>query len=143
MAERAPFEDFVAAQDRVWPQVIAELKAGRKQTHWMWFVFPQLASLGRSGMAKRFGLADLADAGKYLAHPVLGPRLREVTELVLGHAGKEPDGIFGPIDALKLRSCMTLFEAKEPEISAFSRVLETFFAGERCPLTSAELRLGQ
>ena len=140
MAERASFEEFVAAQDRVWPAVIAELTAGRKQSHWMWFVFPQLAVLGRSGMAKRFGIDGLLDAQSYLAHPVLGPRLRQVTELVLAQPGVTPEEMLGGVDAMKLRSCMTLFEVADGTNSPFSSVLEAFYAGVRCPLTLAAIK---
>lgn len=99
------------------------------------FVFPQLASLGRSGTAKRYGLAGLGDARAYLADPVLGPRLVEAAALLLAHSGADPVSIMGPVDAIKLRSSMTLFEAADPSEPAFSAVLETLCAGERCALT--------
>src|SRR3954465_10600364 len=115
-------EDFVAAQDRVWPAVLAELRAGRKTGHWMWFVFPQIAGLGRSPMARRYAIGSLEEARAYLAHPVLGPRVRESAEALLVHAGPSPGSILGGIDALKLRSSMTLFERAAPEDDVFGRV---------------------
>ena len=116
-------DDFVAAQDRVWPAVLDELRAGRKTSHWMWFVFPQIAGLGRSPMAQRYALADADEAREYLAHPVLGPRLREVSEILLTHTGLSAFDIFGGIDAMKLRSSMTLF-AEATEDPLFQRVLD-------------------
>ena len=139
MAERATFKDFVAAQDRVWDAVTAELAAGRKASHWMWFIFPQLASLGRSGTAKFYGLANLDEARAYLAHPVLGPRLAEATRLTLSHPEKSAEDIMGHIDALKLCSSMTLFEAADPQNPDFAKALDTFYDGQRCPLTRAAL----
>ena len=100
---------FVAAQERVWPEVVAELGAGRKRTHWMWFVFPQVAGLGSSAMAQRYAIGSLDEARAYLAHPVLGARLREATRLVLRHRGTPAEAVLGPIDAMKFRSSMTLF----------------------------------
>jgi len=100
---------FVQAQAPVWDRVRAELAAGRKESHWMWFVFPQLAALGRSATAKHFGLDDLQAARAYLAHPVLGPRLIEAARLMLRHQGQPPEAVLGGIDAMKLRSSMTLF----------------------------------
>ena len=105
----ASFGDFVAAQDAVYPAVLAELGAGLKRTHWMWFVFPQLAALGRSERARFYGIIDLAQARDYLAHPVLGPRLLDCTTLVNAIANRTAHEIFGSPDDLKFRSCMTLF----------------------------------
>jgi uncharacterized protein (DUF1810 family) len=127
-------EDFVAAQDRVWPAVLDELRAGRKTSHWMWFVFPQIAGLGRSPMAQRYALAGADEAREYLAHPVLGPRLREAAELLLTHTGLSAFDIFGGIDALKLRSSMTLFAHATGE-PLFQRVLDRYFDGEPDPAT--------
>jgi uncharacterized protein (DUF1810 family) len=118
-------DDFVAAQDRVWPAVLAELRAGRKTSHWMWFVFPQLAGLGRSPMSQRYALADADEAREFYAHPVLGPRLRECCELLLTHTGLSAFDIFGGIDAMKLRSSMTLF-AEATDDPLFTQVLEAF-----------------
>jgi uncharacterized protein (DUF1810 family) len=122
-------DDFASAQDQVWPAVLAELRAGRKTSHWMWFVFPQIAGLGHSPMARRYALAGADEAREYLAHPVLGPRLREVTELLLGHTGLSAFDIFGGIDAMKLRSSMTLF-ARASGDPLFQQVLDRYFDGE-------------
>jgi uncharacterized protein (DUF1810 family) len=122
-------DDFVSAQDQVWPSVLAELRAGRKTSHWMWFVFPQIAGLGHSPMARRYALAGADEAREFLAHPLLGPRLREVTELLLGHTGLSAFDIFGGIDAIKLRSSMTLF-ARASGDPLFEQVLDRYFEGE-------------
>lgn len=130
---------FVAAQDPVWPRVVAELAAGRKTSHWMWFVFPQLAGLGASAMSVRYALASRAEAAAYLAHPTLGPRLREATDLLLAHAGTPAAAVLGGIDAVKFRSSMTLFHAAAPEEARFATALATFFGGEEDPKTLAIL----
>jgi uncharacterized protein (DUF1810 family) len=122
---------FVEAQAGVFDQALKELRAGRKQSHWMWFVFPQLRGLGFSDMAQRFGIANLAGAQAYLAHPLLGPRLHACGQAVLDWAGcRTPVQVFGAVDALKLCSSMTLFEAAggEPE---FGQVLDAMYAGAR------------
>lgn len=128
---------FLAAQEKVWPDVVRELKAGRKTSHWIWYVFPQLAALGRSERARRYGLADLAAAEAYLADPTLRARLIEAAELLLTHPDKSAEEILGPIDALKVRSSMTLFERVPQAPEVFGRVLELFYGGERCPLSGA------
>ncbi|WP_332816065.1 DUF1810 domain-containing protein [Ramlibacter sp.] len=131
---------FVAAQDPVWETVLAELRAGRKQTHWMWFVFPQLAGLGRSSMARHYGLSGLDEARAYRAHPVLGPRLREACALLLdAPEGRQAGEILGGIDAVKLRSCLTLFARAAPGDEVFGRCLQRYFGGQADPLTIAEL----
>ncbi len=135
-------ERFVAAQDPVWPQVVAELEAGRKETHWMWFVFPQIAGLGRSGMAERYALASVAEAAAYLDHPVLGSRLRLATGLVLQHAGQPAEAILGPVDAMKLRSSMTLFALAHPGEPGFAAALDAFWDGDRDPATLAIVTAG-
>jgi uncharacterized protein (DUF1810 family) len=124
-------ERFVQAQDdhRTYTRAVAELRAGRKTGHWMWFVFPQIAGLGRSATAQAYAIADLAEARAYLAHPVLGPRLVECAEIVAGHRDKTAEQIFSWLDAMKLRSSMTLFAAADPEQPAYAAVLEHFFAG--------------
>ncbi len=132
-------ERFVAAQDPVWPRVKAELAAGAKRSHWMWFVFPQIAGLGTSAMSVRYALASVAEARGYLAHPVLGARLREATDLMLGHAGRPAETVLGGIDAVKFRSSMTLFEAADPAEPRFRRALEAFFGGKADPRTLALL----
>jgi uncharacterized protein (DUF1810 family) len=128
-------ERFVAAQDPVWAEVTAELAAGRKRTHWMWFVFPQIAGLGRSGMAQRYALASVAEAADYADHPVLGPRLRQATELMLAHAGRSPESILGDIDAMKFRSSMTLFALARPGEPCFAAALDAFWDGAPDPAT--------
>ncbi|MHA6347324.1 DUF1810 domain-containing protein [Roseivivax sp. CAU 1761] len=135
----AALEEFVAAQDPVWDRVTAELRAGRKESHWIWWVFPQLATLGRSQRAVHFGLAGRDEAAAYLAHPVLGPRLVEAAALLLGHAGTPPEDILGPVDAMKVRSSMTLFEAVPGAPRAFTLVLERLYDGDRCAATRAAL----
>jgi uncharacterized protein (DUF1810 family) len=126
---------FVDAQAPVFDTVCAELAAGDKRTHWMWFVFPQLKALGRSGTAKHFGIEDRDEALAYWRHPVLGPRLAQCARLLLGVRGKTAHEIFGSPDDLKLRSCMTLFEAVAPEEPVFGEVLEKYCAGQRDDLT--------
>jgi uncharacterized protein (DUF1810 family) len=130
---------FVDAQRGVWPDALAELRAGRKTSHWMWFVFPQIAGLGSSPMARRYAFAGVAEARAYLAHPVLGPRLREATEAMLAHAGTAPEVILGGIDALKLRSSMTLFEAAADDPALFARCLDASYSGARDADTLARL----
>jgi len=120
---------FVAAQERVWLEVAAELAAGRKRTHWMWFVFPQVAGLGSSAMAQRYAIGSLDEARAYLAHPVLGARLREATRLILRHRGTPAEAVLGPIDAMKLRSSMTLFAEAAAEEPLFGEALEAFHDG--------------
>jgi uncharacterized protein (DUF1810 family) len=134
------FDSFIAAQDRVWRAVLAELEAGAKRSHWMWFVFPQVAGLGGSEMAVRYALGSAAEAQDYLAHPVLGPRLREVTGLMLRHAGRDASQILGPVDALKFRSSMTLFQVAAPGEPLFAEALRAFAGAEPDPRTLALLR---
>jgi uncharacterized protein (DUF1810 family) len=132
-------ERFVAAQDAVWPQVVAELREGRKRSHWMWFVFPQVAGLGLSATSVRYALASRAEAVAYLAHPVLAARLHEATDLMLGHAGTPAEAILGGIDAVKFRSSMTLFHAAAPGEDRFRRALAGFFHGAEDPQARAIL----
>lgn len=131
-----PFQHFIDAQASVWASVRTELEAGRKRTHWMWFVFPQLAALGHSPTAKHYGLASLEDAKAYLAHPVLGARLRAATRLVNAVEGRSAFDIFGSPDDLKLRSSMTLFaRAAGGEGGEFREALERYYQGVEDPLT--------
>lgn len=123
-------ERFVVAQAPVYARVCDELRAGRKQSHWMWFAFPQIAGLGHSAMAQTYAIASLAEANAYLAHPVLGPRLRECTGLVLAVAGKTARQIFGQPDDLKFRSSMTLFARAAPDEPLFRDALAKFYGGE-------------
>jgi uncharacterized protein (DUF1810 family) len=129
---------FVDAQQCVYNDALAELRRGRKESHWMWFVFPQLAGLGQSPTAQFYGIESSAEARAYLEHPLLGPRLRQCTRAVLAHAGQAPEEIFGGIDAMKFRSSMTLFEAVADAAEPFGAALEAFFEGER---DAATLRL--
>jgi uncharacterized protein (DUF1810 family) len=121
---------FKTAQAGVIDQALAELRAGRKQSHWMWFVFPQIQGLGFSAMAQTYGIVSLAEARAYLADPELGHRLRSCLEALLAHAGRPAESILGGVDAVKLRSCLTLFRAAAPNDQLFQRALDVFFAGE-------------
>ena len=132
-------ERFVEAQAPVYAAVLRELGAGRKTSHWMWFVFPQLRSLGRSATAKFYGLEGREEASAYWQHPLLGARLGECTRLVLATAGRTAHEIFGSPDDLKLRSCMTLFDVVAPAEPAFRAVLDRFYGGEADPMTLAEI----
>ena len=131
-------ERFVHAQDAQWQDIDAELRAGRKRTHWIWFVFPQLRGLGRSEASEHYGLASLEEARAYLAHPILGQRLMECTRLVLSHPDRTPTRIFGA-DDVKVRSCMTLFHRAAPGEPAFRAVLEWGYGGEPDGRTDALL----
>jgi uncharacterized protein (DUF1810 family) len=124
-------ERFVAAQDehRTYEAAVAELRSGRKLSHWMWFVFPQIAGLGRSAMSGRYAISSLAEARAYLEHPVLGPRLIECAQILSELQGSTAEEIFGGIDAVKLRSSMTLFTHADPANPLFGRVLDTYFSG--------------
>ncbi len=124
-------ERFVAAQDdgQVYEAAITELRHGRKTSHWMWFVFPQVAGLGQSALSQRFALTSLGEAQAYLQHPVLGPRLAECTDILLEATGRSADQVFGSIDAQKLRSSMTLFLRAAPGSPAFQQVLDRYFDG--------------
>jgi uncharacterized protein (DUF1810 family) len=121
-------------------RVLAELAAGRKRSHWMWFVFPQLAGLGHSSMSQRYAITSLAHARAYLAHPVLGPRLGRCAELVATSTAPSAEAIFGSVDAAKLRSSMTLFELAQPGQVVFRAVLDRYFDGEPDPATRSGLR---
>jgi len=130
---------FVDAQEGVFDIALSELRAGSKQSHWMWFVFPQLAELGRSPTAKFFGLASIDEARAYLVHPTLGPRLGLCVDALLPWAGKRSaKQILGPIDLMKLKSCLTLFDCVAPA-SIFEQGLLNFFEGQRDELTLALL----
>ena len=126
-----PFElqRFVDAQDPVIDDACSELRAGRKRSHWMWFVFPQLAGLGHSAMAQRYAIASLAEARAYLAHPLLGPRLRDCSALVLAVEGRDVHQIFGAPDDLKFWSSMTLFDVAAPSEPVFRDCLNKYFGG--------------
>ena len=136
-AKEYDLERFVAAQAPVIDEVRRELRAGRKRSHWMWFVFPQLQGLGMSAMAQHYGIASLEEARAYLAHPVLGARLRECCGLMLAVPGRSAHEILGSPDDLKFRSCLTLFWLAAPQESLFRDCLDRFYAGEPDRRTAA------
>jgi uncharacterized protein (DUF1810 family) len=122
-------ERFTAAQSTTFEHAVAELRRGQKTGHWMWFVFPQIAGLGQSATSRRYAITSLAEAEAYLAHPVLGPRLRESASILVSLSGQTANQIFGGIDAQKLRSSMTLFKHADPGERVFRQVLEQYFDG--------------
>jgi len=129
MADPYDLDRFVRAQQGVYDGVLDELRAGRKVGHWIWFIFPQIAGLGHSSMSQLYAISSLDEARAYLAHPVLGPRLRECAAIVLTTTGRSAPEILGSIDAVKLRSSMTLFHRAAPEEPVFQRVLERYYDG--------------
>jgi uncharacterized protein (DUF1810 family) len=141
MTGPAELERFVAAQDGggVYETALSELRAGRKRSHWMWFVFPQIAGLGQSSMSKIYAIRTLAEASAYLEHPILGPRLAACARVLLELDGATALEIFGAIDALKLRSSMTLFARAAPESPVFGQVLAQYFDGVPDAATEALL----
>ena len=122
---------FVAAQEGDYATALAEVRAERKRSHWMWYVFPQIAGLGFSATSRRYAITGRAEAEAYLRHPVLGPRLVEVCEAALGVEGRSAGEVFGSPDDMKLKSCATLFARVTPPDSVFSRLLDKYFKGER------------
>lgn len=137
-----PFDHFLQAQEPVYEQVLTELRGKQKKSHWMWFIFPQIAGLGSSNMSQRFALKSLQEAQAFLDHPVLGSRLRECTQLVIDIRMKSLWQIFGSPDDSKFHSCMTLFATASNE-AVFETALNKFFIrGRRDPMTQAILRLG-
>ncbi|RJK97364.1 DUF1810 domain-containing protein [Paracoccus aestuarii] len=138
----ASLDRFVTAQRGTHDAALAQLRRGRKTGHWMWFVFPQLRGLGRSQTAQVFGIADLDEARDYLAHPILGPRLRDCTAAMLGHDALTAEDILGPVDAMKLRSSATLFAAAGQGPEPFDRVIAQFYGGQPCQATLAMLGRG-
>jgi len=141
MTDSFDLDRFVRAQAPVFDQALAEMRAGEKRSHWMWFVFPQIAGLGRSAMSRRYAIASLAEARAWLAHPLLGGRLRACLDVLDRLPGSDPVRIFGPVDAMKLRSSLTLFEAAGGG-DAFGAALERWFGAERDPATQALLAQG-
>ncbi len=139
MANSFNLQRFVDAQASVYDTVVAELRAGAKRSHWIWFIFPQLEGLGRSPVAARFAISSLAEARAYLDHDVLGPRLRECARLVNAIADRSVDDIFGWPDNLKVRSSMTLFARATDDNAEFVTLLDTFYGGEEDPATVARL----
>ena len=141
MRDADPFDlkRFVDAQDRVYPAVLGELASGRKESHWMWFVFPQITGLGQSPTTVKFAISSLEEASAFLSHPVLGPRLRECAALTLTVEGRTARQIFGPVDEMKFRSSMTLFARAAPEAAVFQQCLDRYFGGVPDPATLAKL----
>jgi uncharacterized protein (DUF1810 family) len=135
--EEDPYElsRYVRAQEHVYAEALSEIRSGRKRTHWMWFVFPQLAGLGLSATSERYAIANVDEARAYLDHPILGPRLLECTESLLRVEGRSATAILGTPDDLKLRSCATLFASVSPPGSVFDRVLDKYYGGARDPKT--------
>ena len=131
---------FVEAQNPVYDQVMQELQAGRKRSHWMWYVFPQLDGLGHSAMAERYALAGIDEARAYLAHPLLGPRLEACVTALLQHSDKSAREMLGSPDHLKLRSCLTLFTRAAPDNPLFQLALVQFYGGDQDALTLAMLQ---
>jgi uncharacterized protein (DUF1810 family) len=132
-------ERFVAAQSATYDRALEELRRGNKTGHWMWFIFPQIAGLGLSDMAQRYAITSLNEARAYLRHPVLGPRLRTCAAVVGETTGRTAEQIFGGIDAIKLRSSMTLFHRAAPEDEVFATVLQRYFDGEADPATDSRM----
>jgi uncharacterized protein (DUF1810 family) len=132
MSDTHDLERFVQAQDRAgtFDAALSELRRGRKTSHWMWFVFPQIAGLGRSPTARAYAISSLDEARAYLAHPVLGPRLVQSAEVLAGLQDRSARDIFGDIDAMKLRSSMTLFARAAADTDVFERVLDRYYAGQ-------------
>ncbi|HEX9623774.1 MAG TPA: DUF1810 domain-containing protein [Streptosporangiaceae bacterium] len=141
MTDPYDLDRFVAAQDSggTYQRALAELRAGYKSGHWMWFVFPQITGLGQSPTSRRYAIGSLAEARAYLRHPLLGPRLIEASQILAATAGRTAEQIFGGIDATKLRSAMTLFRLADPAQPAFSQVIDQYFAGQADPLTERAL----
>jgi len=137
--DRYNLQRFVEAQNPVYKRVLAELSEGRKRTHWMWFIFPQIRGLGQSDISQRFAIASLYEAEAYLAHPILGSHLRECTELVNAVEGRSIEAIFGYPDHLKFRSSMTLFAQAAPGEKIFNEALDKYFAGAPDDFTLSRL----
>jgi uncharacterized protein (DUF1810 family) len=135
MADDYNLQRFLDAQELVYDTVLDELRAGRKSSHWIWFIFPQITGLGHSGMAQKFAIASLEEAKAYLQHPVLGPRLRACTQLVLNVNGRSAEEIFSFPDNLKFRSCLTLFMTATTDNKIFKDALLKYFDGKPDQLT--------
>lgn len=138
--EQNGLDRFLAAQEWTYPLAYREITQGRKRTHWIWYIFPQLRGLGYSRNSVKYGIADLAEARAYLAHPILSSRLREITEALLVLDGDDPVRIFGEVDAAKVRSSMTLFCVASEGEALFREVLRRYYGGEQDPLTLSLLR---
>jgi uncharacterized protein (DUF1810 family) len=140
-ADPHDLQRFVAAQDAggTYDRAVAELRNGRKDSHWMWFIFPQAEGPGYSHASRIYAISSLAEARAYLAHPVLGPRLTECAALLAGVSGRTAEQVFGEIDAVKLRSSMTLFMRAAPAEPVFRRILDQYFGGEPDPATEQRI----
>ena len=141
VADAFDLQRFVDAQDagRTYEQALSELRAGRKHSHWVWFVFPQITGLGSSPMAREYAISGRAEATAYLAHPVLGPRLLECARALTELPGSDPEVVLGGIDAMKIRSSMTLFAAVAPDEPLFGEVLHQYYGGQGDPATTGLL----
>ena len=126
---------FLDAQRGDYAAALAEVRRGRKTSHWMWYIFPQIAGLGQSSTARYYSIRDLEEAREYYAHPVLGPRLREISGVLLELRGSDPVAVFGSIDSMKLKSSMTLFAVAAPDDPLFQQVLDKYYCGEQDALT--------
>ena len=126
---------FLDAQRGDYAAALAEVRRGRKTSHWMWYIFPQIAGLGQSSTARYYSIRDLEEAREYYAHPVLGQRLREISGALLGLRGSDPVAVFGGIDSMKLKSSMTLFAVAAPDDPLFQQVLDKYYGGEQDVLT--------
>lgn len=138
MTDGEGLERFIAAQEQVYPRALAEIRRGAKRSHWMWYIFPQLAGLGRSAMAVRYAIADAGEARAYLAHPLLGSRYVECVSALQDLPGSDPGTVFGSVDAVKLRSSLTLFESVSDK-PLFAAALARWFGGERDEQTIGRL----
>jgi uncharacterized protein (DUF1810 family) len=130
---------FIVEQERTYADALGELRRGRKTGHWIWFIFPQIAGLGHSAMSQHFAISSLDEARQFLAHPVLGARLRECAAVIFAIEGRSAEEIFGPTDAMKVRSSMTLFHRAAPDEPVFTHVLDRFYDGAADELTDALL----
>ncbi|MGY1805005.1 DUF1810 domain-containing protein [Blastococcus sp. SYSU D00922] len=139
MSDAFDLRRFVDAQAHTYDQALAELRAGSKRSHWMWFVFPQIAGLGRSGMAQRFAISGLDEARAYVQHPTLGRRLVESARALTAIDTEDAEQVLGPVDAQKLRSSMTLFAHAAPEEPVFREVLDHYFGGNEDDATTSRL----
>jgi uncharacterized protein (DUF1810 family) len=142
MDDAYDLQRFVNAQDKgdIYDRALDELHRGRKQSHWMWYVFPQVAGLGSSAMAEKYAISSFAEAKAYVAHPVLGPRLVACAEALIAIDSHDPVQVVGAVDSLKLRSSMTLFERAAPDEPVFGKVLEQYYDGRRDEATLARLQ---
>ncbi len=143
MQDSHNLQRFVDAQAAVFKRVLAELRQGQKQSHWMWFVFPQISGLGRSETARHFALSGLDEARAYLQHPLLGPRLEQCAQIIAPQSQRSARQLFGTPDDLKLHSSMTLFAVAAPDKPVFNAVLDTFFSGQHDSATLKQLNLQQ